>query len=59
MAFMMEDVPESGPTSLAKEHWMLVEWVKASRVGVVEYLRHRMIDPVLLAALLHRGLRHG
>lgn len=53
MAFMMEDVPESGPTSLAKEHWMLVEWVKASRVGVVEYLRHRMIDPVLLAALYY------
>lgn len=53
MAFMMEDVPASGPTSLVKEHWRLVEWVKASRVGVVGYLSHRMIDPVLLAALYY------
>lgn len=53
MAFMMEDVPESGPTSLVKEHWKLVEWIKASRIGVIEYLRHRMIDPVLPAALYY------
>ena len=53
MAFMMEDVPESGPTSLVKEHWKLVEWLKVSRVGSIGYLHHRMIDPVLLAALYY------
>lgn len=60
MAFVEEDVPALGPAELAVEHRRLVAWMKASRVGVLEYLRHRMIDPDLPAALYYiEGLGMG
>jgi hypothetical protein len=60
MAFMKEDVPEAGPSALVEEHRTLVAWVKASRVGVIEYLRERMVDPDLPSALYYiEGLGMG
>lgn len=60
MPFVNEDVPDKGPVSLAEEHRRLVDWMKTSRVGVIEYLRQRMVDPELPAALYYiQGLGMG
>lgn len=60
MAFIAEDVPDLGPAELADEHRRLVAWMKASRVGVVEYLKQRMVDPELPAAFYYvEGLGMG
>jgi hypothetical protein len=60
MAFVEEDIPAAGSTELAVEHRSLVGWMTASRVGVPEYLRHRMVDPELRAALYYiEGLGMG
>ena len=60
MAFVNEEVPDQGPARLAEEHRKLVAWMKASRVGVIEYLNHRMVDPDLPAALYYiQGLGMG
>jgi|GEM_PF-2976320 len=60
MAFVNEDVPDTGPTRLAEEHRRLVAWMKASRVGAVEYLNQRMVDPDLPAAFYYiEGLGMG
>lgn len=53
MPFVNEDVPDSGPINLAEEHRRLVDWMKVSRAGVIEYLSERMVDPELPAALYY------
>lgn len=53
MAFVIEDVAEDGPAGLVEEHQTLVAWIKASRAGHIEYLRSRMVDPDLPAALYY------
>lgn len=53
MAFVKEDVPDSGPKQLADEHQRLLAWMKAHRVGVIEYLNHRMVDFDVPAALYY------
>lgn len=55
MAFVEEDIPEAGPSTLVKEHQALVAWGKASRVRVIQYFPDRMVDPDVPAALYHIG----
>lgn len=60
MPFINEDIPESGPTKLVDEHRRLIDWMKASRVGVIEYLSQRMVNPDLPAALYYiQGIGMG
>lgn len=60
MAFVSEAVPNSGPVELAEEHRNLVAWIKASRIGAIEYLNQRMVDLDLAAALYYiQGLGMG
>ncbi len=62
MGFLKEDVPEAGPSALAEEHWRLVAWMKTQRVGVIEYLRDRMVNSDVPAALYYiqgLGMGHG
>lgn len=60
MPFVNEDVPDTGPARLAEEHQRLVAWMKASRVGVMEYLTHRVVDADMPAALYYiEGLGMG
>lgn len=60
MTFVKEDVPATGPATLAQEHQRVVAWAAEARVGAVEYPGRRMVDADLSAAFYYvRGFGMG
>jgi len=60
MTFAIEEVPKTGPSRLAAEHRTLVAWMTTSRIGVIEYLDQRMVDPDVPAAFYYiQGIGMG
>ena len=53
MSFILEEVSDGVPNNLVEEHWRLVAWMKAHRVGAYERLHTRMVNLNESAALYY------